>query len=295
MTGWFDGGRWACLDTESTGKDPAEARLVTACVALVGGGQEPEIRSWVADAGVEVPDEAAAVHGFTTERVRAEGKPIADVLPEIVEYLLAAEAAGYPFVIYNAPYDVTLLDREIRRELGADWATLLQPTVLDPLCIDKRVDRYRPGRRILEAACAHYKVDLGNAHDSTADALAAGRVLYRIGQRCRMTANQIRAEYAERRRPNVFVKVFADLAAMSLRELHDAQVGWYAEQASGLAAYWLSQAEQKRVDATSDNPPGDETLAPDERRQVLREEAAELRERAAGVTTDWPLRPLAVA
>ncbi len=293
---WFDGRRWLVWDTETTAPDPTEARLVTACVAFVGGGEPTEVMSWVVDAGVEVPAEAAAIHGYDTARVRAEGKPIADVLPEIVGYLAAATAAGQPLVAFNAVYDCTVLNCETARLGLAPFADVLaNAVVLDPLTIDRRVDRYRPGKRTLEAACQYYKVALGNAHDSTADALAAGRVLYRIGQRCRMTANQIRAEYAERRYPNVFVKVFTDLAAMSLRELHDAQIGWYAEQASGLAAYWLSQAEQMRVDADRDVPPGDEALTPDERREVLRAEAAELADRAAGVTTDWPLRPLAVA
>lgn len=289
---WFDPTqRWCLIDTESTGKDPTEARLVTACVAIVGGRSEPEIRSWVADAGVEVPDEAAAVHGYDTARVRAEGKPVDAVVPEIVDYLAAAGAANQPFVIFNAPYDTTLIDREMRRANCGDWATAFGGgVVFDPLCIDRKVDRYRPGKRTLEAACATYRVNLDGAHNAEFDARAAGRVLYRIGQRCQMTPGQIRAEYAERRYPNEFVKAFAALGAMSARDLHDAQRIWYRDQAEGLAAYWRREAAEKLAEAdkaVEEYGPADEGAA------TVRAEAEELLARADGVSTEWPLRAVA--
>lgn len=287
---WFDPAqRWLCWDTETTAPDPTEARLVTVCVAFVGGGEPPEVMSWVVDAGVDVPDEAAAVHGFTTERVRAEGKPIGDVLPEIVGYLSGAVAAGVPLVAFNACYDNTVMAAETVR-LGLDPLAdvLADAVVLDPFVIDKRIDRYRPGKRTLEAACEVYKVKLDAAHDSEFDALAAGRVLYRIGQRCQMTPGQIRAAYAERRYPNEFVKAFAALGAMSLSELHEAQKAWYREQAEGLAAYWRREANEllHRADQAAHYDGDGDT-------DGLRREAEELFARADGVDTSWPLRVVA--
>jgi DNA polymerase-3 subunit epsilon len=284
---WFDPAqRWLCWDLETTAPDPAEARLVTACVAFVGGGKPTEVMSWVVDAGVDVPAEAAEVHGYTTERVRAEGKPIADVLPEIVGYLAGAVAAGVPLVAFNACYDNTVLACETVR-LGLDpfGDVLADAVVLDPFVIDKRIDRYRPGKRTLETACQVYRVKLDGAHDSEFDALAAGRVLYRIGQRCQMTPGQIRAEYAERRYPNNFVKAFAELGAMSLRELHDAQREWYQEQSEGLAAHWRKVVMEKRHEADGAADRDEFDLA-----TTLRAEADELLERADGVNTSWPLQ-----
>src|SRR5699024_4273484 len=77
-------------------------------------------------------------------------------------------------VVYNAPYDLTLLDRECRRH-GLEPINAPGP-VIDPLVIDKTVDRYRKGKRTLEVAAAHYQVALDDAHDAGADAIAAGRV-----------------------------------------------------------------------------------------------------------------------
>lgn len=289
---WFDGSRWCAFDTETTGKDPHEARLVTACVAFVGGGEPPEVMSWVADAGVDVPDEAAQVHGYTTDRVQAEGKPLVDVLPDVVGHLTAATAAGIPLVAFNAAYDNTVLDRETRRLGLVPFAdTLTHAVVLDPLVIDKRVDRYRKGSRKLADCCTHYQVVLDGAHDAAYDALAAARVLYRIGQRATMPTRKVRALYADRRYPDSVARMFADLGGMTAAELHTAQVGWYAEQAVGLATYWRGQANERVHQAGLDCPPGDSGLGVDERREVLRQEAAELREQADGVSTHWPVRP----
>lgn len=289
---WFDPAqRWCTWDTETHSPIPTEARLVTACVAFVGGGEPTEVMSWVADAGVEIPDGAAEIHGYTTERVRAEGKPIADVLPEIVGYLAGAVTAGLPLVAYNGVYDNTVLNCETVR-LGLDpFADVLaKAVVFDPFTIDKHIDRYRPGKRTLTAACETYDVRLDGAHDSTFDALAAARVLYRIGQRSQMPADKVLDLYADRRYPRNFVKSFAALGAMSATELHEAQQGWYREQAEGLATYWLREAAGKQTDAGLDFPPGDETLTVDERREVLLRDAEELRQRAESVNTSWPIQ-----
>lgn len=216
-------GRMAAFDLETTGVDPETARVVTACVALVGGGQATQARTWVADPGVEIPAEAAAIHGYDTERARAEGQPAAGVVEEITAALAAAVSDGVPLVAMNARYDLTVLDRECRRtglvplvdRHGALWAGGSGPApVIDPFVLDRATDRYRAGSRTLTALCEHYRVRLDGAHDSAADALAAARVAWRLGS------------------------TVPDLAVMPLDELHRAQVRWAAEQAESLAAHF---------------------------------------------------------
>jgi DNA polymerase-3 subunit epsilon len=53
--------------------------------------------------------------------------------------------------------------------------------VVDPLVIDKWLDRYRKGSRKLEAICAHYGAVLDEAHDADFDAHRgrAARVVHR--------------------------------------------------------------------------------------------------------------------
>lgn len=102
------------FDTETTGVDPAEDRLVTcSLVRLTSDGVERMY--WLADPGVEIPERATAVHGISTEYARTKGRPITEVLAEISHVLVPHLAAGYPAVAFNASYDFTLLESELER------------------------------------------------------------------------------------------------------------------------------------------------------------------------------------
>jgi DNA polymerase III subunit epsilon len=130
--------------------------------------------------------EASKVHGVTTERAQSEGQNPAEAISEIAGEVAMIIHRGVPLVIYNAPYDLTVLDREMRRHMPAscvgigeafDWD---QVFVVDPLVLDKHLDKYRKGSRKLTDTAAHYGVALTDAHTSDADALAAMRVAYKI-------------------------------------------------------------------------------------------------------------------
>lgn len=174
---WAD--RLAVFDLETTGIDVETSRVVTANISLLDAAGDPvRRRDWLADPGVPIPEQATAVHGITTERARAEGRPAAEVVAEIVSELRRALDDGYALVVYNAPYDLTLLHHESVRH---GVLPLVAPSpVIDPLVIDKQLDRYRKGKRTLEASSAHYGVSLTDAHDAGADAIAAGRVAQAI-------------------------------------------------------------------------------------------------------------------
>ena len=70
-------------------------------------------RDWLVDPGVEIPTEATAVHGITTEQARELGMdPARAVVPRSSRSCAACSTAASRVVVYNAPYDLTLLDRE---------------------------------------------------------------------------------------------------------------------------------------------------------------------------------------
>ena len=203
--------RLAVFDTETTGPDPETALLVTASFALVGGGLAPQVTTWLIDPGVDIPAEATAVHGISTEHARENGSKAVDAVPAIAESLASAWASGIPVVAYNATFDLTVTDRELRRHVG--HGLTVGGHVVDPYVIDREVDKYRKGKRTLGVTCEHYRVTLDNAHEATADALAAGRVAWAIAQK------------------------YPEIAAMSLPELHAAQGRWHAERQADFAAY----------------------------------------------------------
>lgn len=209
-TPWFE--NLAVFDLETTGIDVETSRIVSAHVGVVDAeGTLVERWDWLADPGVEIPEQASAVHGISTARARAEGRPAVEVVSEIVEALRGILERGIAVTIYNAPYDLTLLNREALRY---GLAPLSSPApIIDPLVMDKAVDRYRKGKRTLEAAAVVYGVDLTDAHDAGADALAAGRV----------------AQAMAKRYPEEFG---GDVAA-----LHHQQIGWCAEQAASFQDY----------------------------------------------------------
>ncbi|MEU7471049.1 3'-5' exonuclease [Streptomyces sp. NPDC044984] len=200
------------FDLETTGTDPREARIVTGAVIEVRAGEATGRREWLADPGVPIPEDAVAVHGISNERATAEGSPAGQVADAIAGVLTAHWKKGVPVVAYNAAFDLTLLSAELRRHGlpslrdrlgGADPAP-----VIDPYTIDRSVDRYRRGKRNLEAVCAEYGVVLDSAHDAAADALAAARLACAIADR----------------HPKV--------AALGPVELHRRQIEWYAAWAA---------------------------------------------------------------
>jgi len=204
--------RVGVFDLETTGVDVTRDRIVTAHVGVLDRhGRELAARDWLADPGVPIPDGAAAVHGISTEHARAHGRPAAEVVAQIVHALRALFAQGLPIVAYNASYDFSLLAHEARRH-GIPELDAPSP-VIDPLVIDKAFDRYRPGKRTLTVVADHYAVPLDDAHEASADAVAAGRVALAIAQ-----------EFALPR---------------SAAELHTRQIGWARHQAASLTEYFI--------------------------------------------------------
>ncbi|GAA1123251.1 hypothetical protein GCM10009577_53100 [Streptomyces javensis] len=92
------------FDLETTGTDPRTARIVTAAVVEVRGGEPVGRREWLADPQVPIPEDAVAVHGITGERAAAEGRPAREVVEEVAEVLVAHWRAGAPVVAYNAAF-----------------------------------------------------------------------------------------------------------------------------------------------------------------------------------------------
>jgi DNA polymerase-3 subunit epsilon len=78
--------------------------------------------------------------------------------------------------------------------------------IIDPLVLDKFVDQYRSGKRTLQVAASVYGVELSDAHNATADAIAAGKV-----------AQAIALKHSAKLPADVF-------------DLHDAQKVWSVQQ-----------------------------------------------------------------
>lgn len=227
------------LDFETTGVDVENDRVVTASIIIVQPGKQPFAHEWLCDPEIEIPAAATAVHHITTEHARAHGHPAKQVIREVWQ-TLSAELTPAPLIVCNAPYDISLLDREMRRHWQRGWDMPRPVNVVDPLVLDKALDRYRKGSRKLTAMCAHYGVPLDekDAHGSTADALAAARVAWKIAHR--------------------YPDLCGDLVTLQTR-----QRAWKQEQAASFAEYLRRQGKDAD-DVTADwpyRPVGAEVMA----------------------------------
>lgn len=227
MTRPWHEGRLSPLDFETTSVDPDTTRIVQASCGFIGGGTVPDMVTVMADPGVEIPEGASNVHGITTERARAEGQPEREVVAAVAAVVRTAIDAGYPIVAYNARFDVTVLDRACRRH-GLDVPDWSRARVVDPFVIWKWLDRFRRGPRNLAAACECYGIELGDAHDAGADALAAARVAW---------VQATRATYVPRS-DGRDLNQYWDTIRHDIDRLHAHQVEAAAEQAVSLRAYF---------------------------------------------------------
>lgn len=204
------------FDTETTGTDPLDARIVTACITWIEPGKTTSVASWLLNPDVEIPADAVAIHGITTDRARKEGADPATMLPVIATDLVQAWRDGLPVIVMNAAYDLTVLDCELRRHGQATLHDRLLGApmlVVDPLVCDRALDRYRRGKKRLEDLCRVYRVALEDAHTADADALAAARVAWRMAEK------------------------YPRALAVDLVELQTLQAGWHRDWAEHFEVY----------------------------------------------------------
>lgn len=226
IVNWYEG-RLAAYDIETTGTETETDRIVTAAVTVVGGGVDPESRTWLVDPGVEIPAEASAVHGISTEKARGEGQSAASAAEEITTFLAEQVVEDIPIVAFNARFDLTILDREARRygveplieRVGGEEGLL----VVDPYVLDRKINQFRKGRRTLGILCEDYGIPLTDAHAADADALAAARLAWKLG------------------------RINAELGAYDLPTLHEEQILWADEQGRSLQEYFDRQGRSEVV------------------------------------------------
>lgn len=204
----FDRSRLLSFDLETTGLDPHTARIVTSAMIRIEGRSVDPLEL-LADPGCEIPENATKVHGITTEYAREHGQPHDEVLKETISRIRAGWDDGLSLVVYNAPYDLSIL-----RCLDPEFT--VTGLVYDPYIIDRIKDPYRKGKRTLTHLCEHYGVRIDKAHEATSDALAAARIAWKQ------------------------VQVWPELAQMSEGELMEFQAVGFYEVQQNLRA-WLSE------------------------------------------------------
>jgi len=172
----------AVFDVESTGIKPLEDRIVQAFIGVLRrGGGFTEEHQWFIDPGIEIPEGASSVHGITNERIKEIGRPdTKEAIFEVAQRLDILVRQGIPIVVYNAPYDLTILAAELVRHYPG-MRPVVPKYVIDPMVIDKAIDKYRKGKRTLTTVADHYGVPVSeNAHDAREDCIMTGRLAFKL-------------------------------------------------------------------------------------------------------------------
>lgn len=244
-------GPWITYDSETGGVNVETDRIVAAYVGRVGGGQPTKGESFLINPGVDIAQGAIDVHGLTNEHLREHGRPPAEVLDVVAADLCLSMHHGIPVVGMNIKFDLDMLQYELaRHELPTltDRLPLKDWRCIDIAVLDKAADRYRAGSRKLLALAKHYSIDLPeeSAHGAEADAMAAARVLWRIGQLA--TNPKVRTVFGCK--PDVAEK-YAAFADLTVDQLHAAQVGWHKTQAASLKKHFAGKGEKDRAASVS--------------------------------------------
>jgi DNA polymerase-3 subunit epsilon len=220
-------GRVHGFDLETTGVDPEEDRVVTGTFLTVNLGSpgddgKPQVSatSWLANPGKPSHPKAIETHKITDEHAAEHGEAPEVVVGEMLDHLVAAWEQQEPVVIYNAPFDLTMLDREARRHLGAN--SIAVGPVVDPLVLDKKINKFvkGTGQRKLINTCKRWGVVLTDedAHTAEGDTLASCRLAWKMAHT-------------------------PLLAYVSLGELQRLQREWYRLQSLDFAG-WLDKKDR---------------------------------------------------
>lgn len=239
-------GRLALFDLETSGTDPHRDRIVTAAVIEAGGGAKTLTHDWLLQPTIPIPQGATDIHGVTDEYARAKGRMPATCVKEIAEQLLDATINGVPVVGHNVVYDLTMLTAELHRHGHAALGNLLAAIrpVIDTMVLEKSLDPFRPGKpngkrpddacgpHTLVECCRLWGIDLteADAHGAAADALAAGRLAWRLA------TDPYRFEQFDGRPVDRI-----NPAQWPLDRLHDWQAQAYTKSAASYQAYRRGQ------------------------------------------------------
>jgi len=179
---WFEG-PLAALDLEATGVDLSTARIIEVGLFLFeSDGSSTPLTDSLVDPGVPIPEKVTELTGISPADVAATGGEPTQILAATRLKIAGLVDAGIPIVVYHATYDWPLLEAELARHGLGPLPSVPPAVLIDPLVLDRHVDRYRKGKRTLGDVAAQYGIRLDGAHRAAGDCAATVGVARKIGE-----------------------------------------------------------------------------------------------------------------
>jgi CBS domain-containing protein len=162
----------AAIDTETTGLNPAVARIIQLGAVKLNGGKRLDgtLAEYLVAPGVPIPPASSAIHGLTDQAV-AGAPPFRDVWPEFAEHL-----RGRVLIGYRTGFDIAVLKRECTLA-GIAWADPPRLCIRSlALCVaPPSLDDYT-----LDGLCRWLDIRIEKRHSASGDALAAADIWARL-------------------------------------------------------------------------------------------------------------------
>lgn len=194
--------RVLCFDTETSGIRVFEDRIVQMFIGIADeNGDLVERYEWIINPGIEIPEEASAVHGFTTEYLQEYGAEPGGALETVMDVFRLYK--DIPWCAFNLNFDLSILVAEFKRYGFGDGFggfALKKDNLWDGLVIDRAQDKYRKGKRNLENMARVYGVpfDADAAHKADYDVEITAKVTREIIEKFGVpTTKQQKVWYAD--------------------------------------------------------------------------------------------------
>lgn len=175
---------YLCFDAETGGIDVHEDRIVQWFMATADkDGNLLESWQFFINPGVPIAQESIDVHGLTNEWLAGNGMNPAEAFTEI--RLIFLENIDLIHVAFNMNFDLSILDAEFKRHGITDsFGKYMRDRarLVDAIVIDRHHDKYRKGKRTLEAQAKHYGVeyDPEALHDAKVDVELTAKVTVKV-------------------------------------------------------------------------------------------------------------------
>lgn len=174
------------LDTETTGFPPAARMVQLAALLFDNEGNELDgYDAVIQPDGWEVPLEAAAIHGFTTEICATVGVPLFSAMERLIPMLDRAVL----LVAHNWDFDARIIGAEITRTHNRQLHNPSQKSACtmrlstDICRLPQRRGRGYKWPTLNEAYAFFFGKQIENAHHARADARACAEIFFELRKR----------------------------------------------------------------------------------------------------------------
>lgn len=180
----------AAVDLETTGLDPQKDHILSVGLVEIHGMSIRLGTAWheVVSIETDIPAESAVIHQITDDHAAATGKPLEEVLPELLRHL-----RGKVMLVHYSRIEQQFIDAACRRLYGAPFVVpIIDTLVLGRRLFERRNHNIQTGDLRLFNLRPRYNLPHYKAHNALSDALSTAELFLAMaaeispGKSCRL-------------------------------------------------------------------------------------------------------------